>query len=81
MSTYSFGHQTAEFLVCGQCGVYVAAVSLDSNEQRGILQARVLDEHRLFADHVTAVDYVDESQAGRIARHQRVWMPVSIDVG
>ena len=30
LNRYSFGYRTAEYLLCRDCGVYVAAVTLDS---------------------------------------------------
>ncbi len=78
---YMFGHHTAEFLICGQCGVYVAAVTADIPRKRGLLQVRTLDQHDLFTDQAVHVNFKGESKAERMARHQQVWMPVRLTLG
>lgn len=76
---YMFAHRTAEFLVCRECGVYVASVTVGTDQQRAIAQLNTIIEAQQFG-HAVAVDYGHESQAERIQRRRQVWMPVSIDI-
>ena len=75
---YMFAHHTAEFLVCRECGVYVAAVTTGTSERRAIAQLNAIVEDQQFGVAV-AVDYNNETQAERIKRRRDVWMPVSIE--
>jgi len=76
---YMFAHHTAEFLVCSECGVYVASVTVGTDQQRAIAQLNAIVDNPQFG-HAVAVDYGYESQAERIQRRRAVWMPVSIDI-
>lgn len=75
---YVFGHNTADFLVCRECGVYVAAVTHGPGERRAIAQLNAITDDQYFGVAV-AVEYGDETPAERIDRRHRVWMPVSIE--
>src|SRR5580692_8569580 len=48
MARYRFGLETAEYLVCRACGVYVAAITIGENEMCGIVIVNALDESKLF---------------------------------
>lgn len=76
---YMFAHHTAEFLVCRECGVYVAAITVGNDQQRAIAQLNAIIEDQQFG-HAVAVDFSHESQADRIERRRNVWMPVSIEI-
>lgn len=76
---YEFAHRTAEFLICRDCGVYVAAVTHGPGERRAIVQLNALTDDQFFGVAV-AVEYGEETQAERIGRRHKVWMPVSIEV-
>jgi hypothetical protein len=76
---YEFAHRTAEFLLCSDCGVYVAAVTNGPGETRAIAQLNTFTNNQFFGVAV-AVDYGDETPAERIDRRHKVWMPVSIEV-
>jgi len=75
---YMFGLHTAEYLLCRDCGVYVAAVTTGDSERRAIAQLNALIEDQDFGVAV-AVDYDDESRVERIKRRSQVWMPVSVN--
>jgi hypothetical protein len=72
---YAFGLRTAEYLICRNCGVYVAAVTTDESQLRGIAIVNCLDERRQFTREPIAVDYNSESRDGRIGRRRRRWTP------
>ena len=76
-----FGHQTAEFLICRRCGVYVAAVTAEPNPPRAILQVKILDAYHHFSEHAIPVDYADEGRVSRLERRREVWMPAVIETG
>jgi hypothetical protein len=40
---YRFAHRTADFLICGECGVFVAAITDTAQGKRAVINARVLD--------------------------------------
>ncbi|TSE00537.1 aldehyde-activating protein [Mesorhizobium intechi] len=75
---YRFGLRTADYLICRDCGVYVAAVTSDDRNPRAIVIVNALDDRPLFSREPVAVDYDAESREGRVARRQARWMPVEI---
>ncbi|MFE0013588.1 GFA family protein [Mesorhizobium sp. NPDC059054] len=77
LSRYAFGMRTAEYLVCRDCGVYVAAVTTDSAEQRAIIIVNALDERKQFTREPLPTVYDAETRDERIARRQSRWMPVN----
>jgi hypothetical protein len=77
---YRFGFETAEFLICAVCGVYVVAMTRQTDQPRAILQLRALDDAEDFVGHVTTVDYGSESETVRRDRREKVWMPISINL-
>jgi hypothetical protein len=72
---HAFGLRTAEYLICRNCGVYVAAVTTGESQLRGIAIVNCLDERRQFAREPIVVDYSSESRDGRIERRRRRWTP------
>jgi hypothetical protein len=76
---YRFGLETAEYLVCRTCGVYVAAITIGESEMRGIVIVNALDESRLFTRTPAAVDFDAEDREARVARRRARWMPVAFD--
>jgi len=78
LGRYIFAYRTAEYLVCRTCGVYVAAVTVGTDEPRAIAQLNAIAEDENFGIAV-AVDYSHESRTDRVQRRSEVWMPVSIE--
>ncbi len=81
LSRYIFEYGTAEYFICRECGVYVAASTLDENNRRAIVMVDVLDDHKLFSRQSTAVSYDSEDRSQRLKRRNERWMPVSIELG
>jgi hypothetical protein len=73
---YSFGLRTAEFLLCGSCGVYLAAVL--SSERGTFATVNVNTFTSTIPDLPAAepVSYEAESREQRVARRERGWTPV-----
>src|SRR5271163_4120605 len=40
---YRFAQKTADFVLCGECGVFVAAVTETPGGRRAVINARVID--------------------------------------
>jgi hypothetical protein len=78
---YRFGLRTADYLICRDCGVYVAAVTTDGGEPRAIVIVNALDDRPRFSREPVPMDYDAENREGRMARRQARWMPVEISSG
>ncbi len=76
LSRYAFGLRTAEYLVCRDCGVYVAAATTDSVEQRAIVIVNALDARNQFRREPIPTVYDAETCDERIVRRRTRWMPV-----
>lgn len=77
---YRFGLRTADYLICRDCGVYVAAVTTDGDDPRAIVIVNALDDRRQFSREPVPMDYDAENKDGRMARRQARWMPVEINI-
>ncbi len=83
LSRYAFGLGVTEFLICRDCGVYVAAFMADPADATtgfATLMVSALDDHRLFPPPEPA-HYDDEDETGRGARRRRVWTPATLTIG
>src|SRR5262245_34633226 len=77
---YRFGLRTADFLVCGQCGVYLAAVLPDGKASTAVVNVNALAERTLLTRDPIAVSYDDEDKAERVERRRARWTPAEIAV-
>lgn len=75
-SFYRFGLQTAEYLVCADCGVYVAAVMRGDDGAWATLNVNALRDAAKFPRKPLPVSYDAEDAAGRTARRRAAWTPV-----
>jgi hypothetical protein len=82
LNRYRFGLSAADFLICRNCGVYVAAFMPDPTDEGGYatLMADALDEHARFPQ-ATPTDYAGEDAARRRQRRRRRWTPASLRSG
>jgi hypothetical protein len=76
LNRYRFGLRTADYLICRDCGVYVAAVTADGGDPKAIVIVNALDDRPRFSREPVPMDYDAESRDGRMARRQARWMPV-----
>ena len=72
---YRFGARTADFLVCRDCGAYVASVM----EDFGVLNVVGADIAVLASRAARPVDYEGESADQRRARRRQRWTPTILE--
>ena len=78
LARYRFGLRTADFLLCRNCGAYVAALYSDGSRAWAVVNVNVLDRRAEFDREVKAVDYGEESAGARRARRQKMWTPATV---
>jgi len=76
LQRYRFGLNTAEFLLCRNCGVYVGAVAAMPAGSFASLNVNVLAP-RPELRPALAVDYSGESREERLDRRRKRWTPVT----
>lgn len=82
LSRYQFGLKTCDFLICRDCGVYVAAFAGEPDDSSGYatLMSFTLDERARYpAPEPTS--YSEEDEEGRRARRRKVWTPTRLVIG
>jgi hypothetical protein len=73
---YRFGTRTTDFIVCRDCGAYVAAII----DGFGVLNV-VAADIRAFADKpARPVSYEDETAALRLERRRVRWTPLTLEI-
>ncbi|MGI9525162.1 MAG: hypothetical protein ACR2PG_26325 [Hyphomicrobiaceae bacterium] len=79
INRYQFGIGSCDFIVCRDCGVYVAAYMPDPDDVRGYatLMASVLIDHARFPE-ATPTHYDNETGSERAERRRRVWTPAAV---
>lgn len=75
---YRFGLRTADFLLCGHCGVYIAAVIADGDKHFATLNVNTLGAGATFAETAEPVSYDGETAAERMARRRLRWTPTTL---
>lgn len=73
---YRFGTRSSDFLVCGNCGVYVAALLTSSNGQFATLNINTI-RAPLEVPEAAPVSYEGESGEQRQSRREQRWTPVA----
>lgn len=81
LSRYQFGLNAADFLICRDCGVYVAAFMPDPDDENGFatLMANALDDQARYREAVPTV-YEGEDEAGRRQRRREKWTPATLKI-
>jgi hypothetical protein len=72
---YRFGSRSADFFVCRDCGVYMAAVIDSARGRFATLNVNVLSPP-VDIPAATAISYEGESAGQRLARREQKWTPV-----
>jgi hypothetical protein len=77
---YRFATETAEFLVCARCGIYIGAQIEEHGRFYGIANLRLFEGESDFAARAEPMDYSGESSDARRSRRVRRWTPVDLPV-
>ena len=77
LQRYRFGLRTADFLVCGRCGVYVGAQIATAQGAFGIINTLALRPLPAGLPAAVNADYGGESTSERIARRAQRWTPLA----
>jgi len=75
---YRFGLATADYFLCGHCGVYVAAVLAEGDALYGIAIVNALDDADSFRQAPKPADYSAEDEAARRQRRRTRWTPAAV---
>ena len=73
---YRFALRTADFLICKECGTYVAAVLLSGRGAQGVINLNTLRAPPKGLRPGKPVSHDGESGEGRRARRVLTWTPV-----
>ena len=73
---YRFGLATADMLLCGRCGVYVAGVLEADGRAFATINANTFVPPLVGA--ATAVSYAGEDASARVARRRASWTPCTL---
>lgn len=77
LSTYRMGHGITEYVVCRDCGVYVAAI-MEESPSGDLLATCVINALDIAPDRVrqaSPIDYDGETPVTRRERRRQRWMP------
>lgn len=74
---YAFGLRTVEFLLCGKCGVYIAAEMSTSDGNFAAVNINALTVTPLELPEAEIVSFDSESRQERISRRKNHWTPVA----
>lgn len=77
---YRFGLGTADYFLCGRCGVYVAAVMPDGGRDYAIAIINAFEDSPRFTQPLILADYSAEGEAERRQRRRARWTPTEIAV-
>jgi hypothetical protein len=75
---YRFGLATADYFLCGRCGVYLAAVLADGEALYGIAIVNALNDAASFIRAAIPADYSAEDAAARRQRRCSRWTPTEV---
>ncbi len=75
VNRYRFGQNTADFLICRQCGVYVGAVITTAGGTYGIVNLDALSETPAGLPAPEPVSYEGEAAGSRCSRREERWTP------
>ena len=76
---YRFGLKTADYLVCKDCGVYVAAVADTDTGLKATVNVNALEDCASFDGQSPSVNYDGETAEARLGRRSAVWTPTVIE--
>ena len=74
---YRFGLRSADFLLCAECGTYLAALIETGGKAYATLNANCFEQAELLTQDAPLVVYDSETLEQRMARRVAKWTPVS----
>jgi hypothetical protein len=77
LKRYRFGLKTADFLVCGECGVYIGALMSDDGKSWFTVNVNSFRERPPLDAPIVPQDFDAEDVPTRIARRKARWTPVA----
>lgn len=77
LNRYRFGLETADFLLCKSCGVYIGAVIESDGRHFGIINTHALWPRPEKLASAVPISYDTEDKEGRIGRREERWAPVT----
>ena len=75
VNRYQFGHRRSDFLLCAECGVYVAAVTDTDIGLLGVLNVHGVALPGFEGRVAQPMVYDDETPDERLARRKARWTP------
>lgn len=78
---YRFGLGITDFLICANCGVYLAAVAEIDGRSYASLNANALERRAELRQTPQPISYEGESADKRRARRAQVWTPAEVIAG
>jgi hypothetical protein len=78
INRYRFGLRITDFLLCAECGTYVAAISETEAGPKGVVNVTGVAMAGFEGRQPDPMIYDDETADQRLARRQDRWMPVSV---
>jgi hypothetical protein len=78
LTRYRFGHKTADYLICPDCGAYVATYMESPRGPIGVINVVGLNIRDLKNLPVTLTSLEGESVDERIARRVSRWTPLTL---
>ena len=75
---YRFGHKTADFLICPECGTYVGTSMVGPNGAVGVINVVGLDIPELRDLPATLASLDGETPEGRLERRLSRWTPMTL---
>jgi hypothetical protein len=78
LTRYRFGHKTADFLLCPDCGAYVATWMESARGPIGVINVVGLNVRELKNLPATLTSLEGESVEERLARRTSRWTPMTL---
>jgi hypothetical protein len=79
VQAYRFGTRTCDFLICRDCGVFIAAVSdMTQRQAYAVVNVNCLDDRERFTAVPAVHDFDGETVESRSSRRAANWMPAII---
>ena len=76
LHVYRFGQRTADFWICRECGVYVAAVMESGGRRYAVINVHTLEARPRALPAPSEASFDDESLSQRNERRLLRWTPV-----